>query len=199
MRQRKTGRINLWKWAFLLLVSALVSLTLVLVTRMTTAREDLPASIVTTSETDTKVGTFTTSRDQLNETLNTYLQDYQAEGFTYQVYVTAQLVVFEGSYQIFGLTIPLNIYFQPSKLEDGSVQLTIAEISAGTLSLPKAEILTYLQKNYKLPKFVQVDATAGLVLVQLAAIENSLGIYAKANTIDLYNDQIIFDLYKKVD
>lgn len=151
------------------------------------------------SETDAKVGTFTTSRDQLNETLNTYLQAYQTESFTYKVYTTAQLVVFEGSYQIFGLTIPLNIYFQPSKLEDGSVQLTISEISAGTLSLPKAEILTYLQKNYKLPDFVQVDATAGLVLVQLATIENSLGIYAKANTIDLYNDQIIFDLYKKVD
>lgn len=198
MRQRKTGKINLWKWAFLLLLSALLGFSLILVTRLTSSREDLPALTATTSDTDTKIGTFSTTREQLNATIATYLQDYQTDGFTYKLYVTSQLVIFEGSYQIFGVTIPLTIYFQPSELDDGSVQLAISEISAGTLSLPRGEILTYLQKNYKLPEFVQIEPDTGLVHVQLANMENNLGIYAKANTIDLYNDQILFDLYKKV-
>ncbi|WP_153056261.1 DUF2140 family protein, partial [Streptococcus suis] len=91
-----------------------------------------------------------TNREQLNQTLTNYLKDYQTEEFSYQLFVTSQQVVFEGSYQIFGVTIPLYIYFQPSKMEDGSILLRIIEISAGSLSLPKAEVLAYLQKNYKL-------------------------------------------------
>jgi len=31
----------------------------------------------------------------------------------------------------------------------------------------------------------------------LPEIDNDFGIYVKANTIDLYNDKIVFDLYQK--
>ncbi len=96
-----------------------------------------------------------------------------------------------------GQKIPLYIYFQPSKLDDGSVLLTVSEVSAGTLGLPRAEILTYLKKNYKLPDFISVDVESSSILIQTTAITNNLGIYVKANTIDLYNDQIIFDIYRK--
>ena len=125
------------------------------------------------------------------------MEDYQTKDFTYKLYASNQLVLFEGEYVILGQKIPLYIYFQPSKLDDGSVLLTVSEISAGTLSLPRAEILTYLKKNYKLPDFISVNVEESSILIQTRAITNNLGIYVKANTIDLYNDQIIFDIYRK--
>ena len=125
------------------------------------------------------------------------MEDYQTKDFTYKLYASNQLVLFEGEYVILGQKIPLYIYFQPSKLDDGSVLLTVSEISAGTLGLPKAEILTYLKKTYKLPDFISVDVENASILIQTTAITNNLGIYVKANTIDLYNDQIIFDIYRK--
>ena len=196
MRQKITGKTNIWKWLFLGLVAALLGLGLVLLARVTTYREDT-SQITAPSAAETKIGTFTTTRDQLNDTVATYLEDYQTKDFTYKLYASNQLVLFEGEYVILGQKIPLYIYFQPSKLDDGSVLLTVSEISAGTLSLPRAEILTYLKKNYKLPDFISVNVEESSILIQTTAITNNLGIYVKANTIDLYNDQIIFDIYRK--
>ncbi|CYU60819.1 YpmS family protein [Streptococcus suis] len=196
MRPRKAGNLNIWKWLFLAQLALLIGCGIVLYTRIQTDREDL-IKLVQTSGEDTKVGTFSTNREQLNQTLTNYLKEYQTEEFSYQLFITSQQVVFEGSYQIFGVTIPLYIYFQPSKMEDGSILLRITEISVGSLSLPKAEVLAYLQKNYKLPAFVKIDSEQAQVQVQLTELKNKFGLYGKANTIDLYNDQFIVDIYRK--
>ncbi|HEM3554259.1 YpmS family protein [Streptococcus suis] len=196
MKPRKAGNLNIWKWLFLAQLALLIGCGIVLYTRIQTDREDL-TKLVHTSTEDTKVGTFSTNREQLNQTLTNYLKEYQMEEFSYQLFVTSQQVVFEGSYQIFGVTIPLYIYFQPSKMEDGSILLRITEISVGSLSLPKAEVLAYLQKNYKLPAFVKIDSEQAQVQVQLTELKNKFGLYGKANTIDLYNDQFIVDIYRK--
>ncbi|HEL1581575.1 YpmS family protein [Streptococcus suis] len=196
MRPRKAGNLNIWKWLFLAQLALLIGCGIVLYTRIQTDREDL-TKLVQTSTEDTKVGTFSTNREQLNQTLTNYLKEYQTEEFSYQLFVTSQQVVFEGSYQVFGVTIPLYIYFQPSKMEDGSILLRITEISVGSLSLPKAEVLAYLQKNYKLPAFVKIDSEQAQVQVQLTELKNKFGLYGKANTIDLYNDQFIVDIYRK--
>ncbi|HEM5197570.1 TPA: YpmS family protein [Streptococcus suis] len=196
MRPRKAGNLNIWKWLFLAQLALLIGCGIVLYTRIQTDREDL-IKLVQTSTEDTKVGTFSTNREQLNQTLTNYLKEYQTEEFSYQLFITSQQVVFEGSYQIFGVTIPLYIYFQPSKMEDGSILLRITEISVGSLSLPKAEVLAYLQKNYKLPAFVKIDSEQAQVQVQLTELKNKFGLYGKANTIDLYNDQFIVDIYRK--
>ncbi|CYU69073.1 membrane protein [Streptococcus suis] len=196
MRPRKAGNLNIWKWLSLAQLALLIGCGIVLYTRIQTDREDL-TKLVQTSGEDTKVGTFSTNREQLNQTLTNYLKEYQTEEFSYQLFITSQQVVFEGSYQVFGVTIPLYIYFQPSKMEDGSILLRITEISVGSLSLPKAEVLAYLQKNYKLPAFVNIDSEQAQVQVQLTELKNKFGLYGKANTIDLYNDQFIVDIYRK--
>lgn len=196
MKPREVGPFNVWKWLCLAQLALVIGCAVVVATRLQTPREDLP-SLVSSSSEDTKVGSFSTNRAELNDTISAYLKDYQTEDFSYQILVTSQQIVFEGSYQLFGVTIPLYIYFQPYKMEDGSILLEVKDISAGSLSLPKAEVLTYLQKNYKLPAFVTINAAETQVQLQLAALDNSLGLYGKANTIDLYNDQIIIDIYRK--
>lgn len=197
MRQHQIGRRNPWKWAFLLLLASFVGLTAVLLHRVQTPRENSRQIAQQSLKNDLKIGTFTTNRQQLNETIQTYLRDYQTEQFSYKVYATNQLVLFEGSYELLGSKIPLYLYFQPSKLEDGSVLLQVTEISAGTLSLPRGEVLGYLKKNYKLPNFVTVDVERSSLRLNLPTINNTVGIYVKVNTIDLYNDQLIFDIYRK--
>ncbi|NQN48928.1 YpmS family protein [Streptococcus suis] len=196
MKLRKVGNLNIWKWLFLVQLALMLGGGLVLLSRFQTKRENL-TKLVPTNQTDTKVGTFTTDREQLNQSIANYLKEYQTKDFSYQLFVTSQQVVFEGSYQLFGVTLPLYIYFQPFKMEDGSILLQILEISAGSLSLPKADVLAYLQKNYKLPSFVKIDSQEAQVQLQITELENSLGLYGKANTIDLYNNQIIVDIYRK--
>lgn len=198
MQQKKSGKINKWKWAFLALVAALLAFSLVLLGRISSVREDSSSSLVSVeSSNDEKLGTFTTTKEQLNRILETYLKDYQTEAFSYSLTATNQFLLFEGSYNLWGFDIPLYIYFQPNKLNDGSILLTVSEISAGTLALPKEEILSYIKKQSQLPGFVQIDAQKATVTIQLSAIENAQKIYIKANTIDLYHNQLIFDIYRK--
>lgn len=200
MKQKRNGKINKWKWAFLSLVAALVALSLVVIGRISTTREETTSGVVTTLSPDgEKIGTFTTTKDQLNTLLASYLKDYQTDEFSYYVTLTNQFLLFEGVYTIWGIDIPLYIYFQPNKLNDGSILLTVSEISAGTLSLPKEEILTYIQRQSDLPSFVTIDAEKAAVTVRLPEIENKQGIYIQANTIDLYTDELIFDIYRKTE
>ncbi|HFU3844379.1 TPA: YpmS family protein [Streptococcus suis] len=196
MKLRKVGNLNIWKWLFLVQLALMLGGSIVLLNRLQEKRENM-IELVSTSQTDTKVGTFTTNREQLNQTIANYLKDYQTKDFSYQLFVTSQQVVFEGSYQFFGVTIPLYIYFQPLKMEDGSILLQILEISAGSLSLPKADVLAYLQKNYKLPSFVKFDSQKAQIQLRITELDNKFGLYGKANTIDLYNDQVIVDIYRK--
>lgn len=195
MRQRKIGNLNIWKWAFLLLLSCLLGLSIVVVSRVTSSREN--TTQISSSDSDVQIGIFTTTREQLNDTVAAYLEEYQTKDFSYKLYATNQQVLFEASYEVFGTKVPLYIYFQPNKLENGNILLTITEVSAGTLSLPTKDILTYIQKSYKLPNFVEVEAEQSTVNILLTEVTNEFGIYIKANTIDLYNDQLIFNLYKK--
>ncbi|HFI0529474.1 TPA: YpmS family protein [Streptococcus suis] len=197
MSQKKNGKINSWKWLFLILLAMVLGTSIVVINRLESKREDLTKLVPTNSE-DAKVGRFETNKEQLNATIAEYLKEYQTDTFQYKVYLTSQLAIFEGDYQLLGMDIPLYIYFFPSRLEDGSISLAVQEISAGTLSLPKREVLTYLQKNYKLPDIVKIDAENATIQIQLPAIENKFGLYGKVNTIDLYNDQIVVDIYRKV-
>ncbi|HEM3665365.1 TPA: YpmS family protein [Streptococcus suis] len=197
MSQKKNGKINSWKWLFLILLAMVLGTSIVVISRLESKREDLTKLVPTNTE-DAKVGRFETNKEQLNATIAEYLKEYQTDTFQYKVYLTSQLAIFEGDYQLLGMDIPLYIYFFPSRLEDGSISLAVQEISAGTLSLPKREVLTYLQKNYKLPDIVKIDAENATIQIQLPAIENKFGLYGKVNTIDLYNDQIVVDIYRKV-
>ena len=96
-----------------------------------------------------------------------------------------------------GKDYPLYIYFQPSKLENGNILLTVKDFSVGTFQIPQRMVLQLLSKNKNIPKFVQISPKQSTITIVLPEIDNDFGIYVKANTIDLYNDKIVFDLYQK--
>lgn len=197
MRQRRTGNINLWKGAFLLLLAANLGLALVLSGRLLERREDDLAISQSADGIDLTLGTFTTNREQLNQTLATYLEDYQSQEFSYQVLVGNQTILFEGAYKFLGYQVPLYLYLTPYPLEDGTLRLSVESFSVGTLPLPAREVLQYIKSSYDLPDFVTVQPKKETIHLNLRAIDNKERIYVKAQTIDLLNDRIVFSILKK--
>lgn len=197
MKRKMSGkRINLWKWAFLLLLAIQVAFIAILYLRISSPREQ-DFSLSVTEEKRVQVGSFSATREELNAAIEGYLKGYQSENFSYKVYATQTQVVFEGSYNILNGRVPLYIYFTPSKDKDGAVVLNIEDVSVGTLSLPTSEVLKYVSKNYKLPKFIKVDAKSDKILLDLENFPNKLGLSVEAQTLDLYHNQLIFDIYLK--
>lgn len=201
MRLKKIGNkkvMNRWKLAFILLVSAQLALVTVVASRLIEVREPITEAVATVDEqADMSIGSITTTKEQLNKTLAAYLTDLKAKNLTFKFYASSTTMLFEGSYIFLGYRVPLYIYFEPYVSEKGAVQLKLTSFSAGTLSLPEGEVLKYLSKAYQLPGFVKVESDKSLITIDLTKLKNEQNIYLKAKKIDLKNDVISFEIYKK--
>lgn len=198
MKQRIIGKkINIWKWLCLLILAINLAFVGVVASRIIQIREPEAENIATKTKGGIKIGTFSTTKEQLNETVVSYLEDYQKKGMTYKLYATSSQILFEGTYTLLGYEVPLYVYFQPSRLENGAVQLKVTSFSVGTLPLPEDQVLKYIKSSYNLPKFVNVQPNKSTITINVQNLDNEAGIYLKAQTINLVNDDISFDIYKK--
>lgn len=189
---------SLWKFLFLILLAMNLAFVGVVAYRVIQPREQ---KITQTSSTkgksvDVKAGSFVTTREALNNTVAAFLEEYQSKGLRYEFYTTSSQVLFQGTYKLLGYEIPLYVYFEPSVLKNGDVQLEVTSVSAGTLSLPKKEVLSYIATAYHIPKFLAIKPKKSEIILSLKDITLSNGLYAKATEFDLANDRISFDLYK---
>lgn len=198
MKQRIIGKkINIWKWLCLLILAINLAFVGVVASRIIQIREPEAENIATKTKGGIKIGTFSTTKEQLNKTVVSYLEDYQKKGMTYKLYATSSQILFEGTYTLLGYEVPLYVYFQPSRLENGVVQLKVTSFSVGTLPLPEEQVLKYIKSSYDLPKFVKIQPNQSTITINVQNLDNEEGIYLKAQTINLVNDDISFDIYKK--
>lgn len=198
MKQRIFGKkINIWKWLCLLILAINLAFVGVVASRIIQIREPEAENIATKTKGGIKIGTFSTTKEQLNKTVVSYLEDYQKKGMTYKLYATSSQILFEGTYTLLGYEVPLYVYFQPSRLENGAVQLKVTSFSVGTLPLPEEQVLKYIKSSYDLPKFVKIQPNQSTITINVQNLDNEEGIYLKAQTINLVNDDISFDIYKK--
>lgn len=200
MTRKVTGRrrrINWWKWSFLLLLAANLALVVVLSGRVLEKREPKTPQLTQKASKSIYLGQFETKREDLNRLISHYLEDYQTKNLTYEVVVGTRTVLFQGTYDFLGYQVPLYIYLAPYKQEDGSILLAIESFSVGTLPLPAADVLRYVKASYKLPNLVVIDPKSEAIVLDLTRLDNKQGFYLKAKQVDLLNDQIVLDLYKK--
>lgn len=198
MKQKKNGNKSyLWKWGFLILLALNIGFIGVVVSRIVQVREPSVKNVSTKTSSSVKVGTFSTNKEELNQTIATFLKDYQSKQFSYEVYATSTTILFEGSYRLLGYDVPLYIYFEPLRLESGAIRLKVTSFSVGTLSLPRKEVLQYIKSSYDLPEIVTVSPKKATITINLQNLKNDAGIFLKATNIDLVNDRFDFDIFKK--
>lgn len=190
MKNKKT----IWKWLFLALLAINLGTFAFISSRVFNARDQQSLRQVSKPKETTEVAKITTNRDQLNQLINTYLQDFQTSDMSYKFYLSNSQAVLEASYQLFGQKIPLYIYFEPLALNDGSVALQVKSVSAGSLNLPTSAVLAYVKSSIKLPAFVEVLPTKDQVILHLPQLTLADNLYLKANQLDLVSGNFTFNL-----
>ena len=194
MKNKKT----IWKWLFLAVLAINLGSLAFVSSRVFNVRDqDFVGKEVSKPKEATEVGKVTTNRDQLNQLINTYLQDFQTSEMSYKFYLSNSQAVLEASYQLFGQKIPLYIYFEPLALNDGSVALQVKNVSAGSLNLPTSAVLAYVKSSFKLPAFVEVLPTKDQVILHLPQLPLADNLYLKANQLDLVSGNFTFNLMIK--
>ncbi|MFS1664543.1 YpmS family protein [Streptococcus sp. zg-JUN1979] len=198
MKQKRLGKqTNWWKWGFLCLLAINISFVAVLGSRIVEKREPISQNTSQNKVKSVKVGTFTTHKEELNATIAAFLSEYQRDDFSYKIYAASSSILFEGSYNLLGYAVPLYIYLDPVRLSSGAVELRVSSFSVGTLSLPKKEVLEYIKSSYHLPDFVVINPKKAVIDINVQHLKNDAGIYLKASSIDLVNDNFTFDIFKK--
>ncbi|MDG6142078.1 YpmS family protein [Lactococcus formosensis] len=190
MKNKKT----IWKWLFLALLAINLGTFAFISSRVFNVRDQQSLGQVSKPTETTEVAKITTDRNQLNQLINTYLQDFQTSEMSYKFYLSNSQAVLEASYQLFGQKIPLYIYFEPLALNDGSVALQVKNVSAGTLNLPTSAVLAYVKSSIKLPNFVEVLPTKDQVILHLPQLALADNLYLKANQLDLVSGNFTFNL-----
>ncbi|MDO5708020.1 MAG: DUF2140 family protein [Andreesenia angusta] len=192
MKERK---INLWKWAFLILIfSILISIIYILI-RLNNASnysEYMENNEITNStEIDNSLRFETKfTEDQFNELLKTVLMD---EKNSYQIYFDKE-VHFLGKLEILERKLPFEIKGRPKALKNGNIMVNISNIEAGGFDLPKNLILKAFA--IIIPKDIpmKIDLEKGNIIINLIDISKEQGLLIKAKNIDSLKDDYTFEI-----
>ena len=188
-------RINKWKVAFFVLIALLIGSLLFVIIRVNTIRE--PELPVIMSEIKQSEASFQVqlNKSQANAIVNDFLTDFQKDSDFKFEFVLQKQALFTGTFQILGEDVRFYLYFTPSVEDNGDISLKASSVSIEKLELPIHEILKHIEKNYKLPEWVNVKSSENTIILHLSKFKTENGLSFSANKFDLIDDEINFTVY----
>ncbi|WP_143463529.1 YpmS family protein [Levilactobacillus enshiensis] len=173
---------NWWKWGFIALVAVLLITTVTIgVKAFSPVKIDSTAK-VTKNTTNLDV---TLNKAQVNALADYYVnKSLKNSALKYSFQVTDHAML-TGSTQVLGANVNFVLLFKPTVLSSGDVQLKAQKLSIGSLPVPVSFVLSYIAKNYPLPKWVAMDTKAETMTLHLTAIGNGNKLSYVAKEIDL--------------
>ena len=180
---------NSWKTSFIILLALVLGSSLFLVQQLT--GQNVAEQQV--SQATKNLGKHTSidvqmNKQQLNAAMNYYLKRQQRhKKVKYKFYVD-QAAILVGTTKILGQNVSFSLYTEPSVTAKGNILLHAKSVAIGTLSAPPQFILNYIQKNYRLGKWVTIDSRQKTIRLNLSRIKGFHGITVKAQKIDLTNN-----------
>ncbi|MTD38875.1 DUF2140 family protein [Erwinia sp. CPCC 100877] len=200
-KQRKKGvtakkKPNYWKAAFIILVAVIIASLAFVFVRITQVREPNYQAVPEIVEKEgTPVISIQSNKKQVNALIDFYLSDFQkGSDITYKFYLENEAML-NGTFKVLGHPIQFYLYFDPFVMNDGNVQLKAKSLSVGTLGLPMKEILKFVQRDYKLPKWVEVNPDESTILLRLDQFRMQNGLFIRAEKINLVDDDIQMNIY----
>lgn len=183
--RQKNKQRNLWKRAFLTLVGIIVLAAIALAIMI-----QLPSkSDSTFGEKPNDSGTTPISAELNKRQLNT-LSDYYLDKLQngrnnakYHFEVADQGIVY-GSMKLLGTNVDYSVFFDPKVMANGNVELHATKLSLGRFPVPISFVLTYVEKSYKLPKWVQLVPKKKLIKLDINHMTKH-GLNYRVKTIDM--------------
>ncbi|MFT8724741.1 MAG: YpmS family protein [Liquorilactobacillus nagelii] len=191
---KKVGRkYNYWKWAFIGLLAIILGSGLYLIQQITAPNQQEQAITQKISSLKQQATiNVEMNKRQLNAAINYYLKRQQKhEKIKYQFYVD-QAAVLVGTTKLLGQSVSFSLYTEPTVTSQGNILLHAKSVAIGTLNAPPKFILSYIQKNYNLGKWVTINSKQETIRLNLRQIKGFHGISVRAQKIDLTKNQFKF-------
>lgn len=193
-KEKKKRRFNGWKYAFLLLVALILATVGVTVYRLSSVREPNLPDMSNVQFQGQPVAQLTTNKEKVNMLINQVLQEHSTGQMNYTFHIENRGIL-SGTHEFLGFPITFDLYFEPTALQDGNIQLKVTSLSAGTLALPTGVILEAIRGLFTFPEYVVLDTESDTITIRLDMIQLSENMQIRATMIDLVNDRFEFDIY----
>jgi uncharacterized protein YpmS len=137
---------------------------------------------------------ITSSKTQLNDLISQHLaENNKGNKIKYHVVLGDELKLI-GTITAFGKDVSLFMNFEPKVRRNGDLILVEKSIKIGRLHLPDRKVLQYIKDKYDFPEWIIVQPDRKEVYVALNSLRLKNNIKIKANTFDLLEDDISFDV-----
>lgn len=183
-----------WKWFFFsLLVINVFFLIIVTSLALYPSKERKYSISQVRLEENVSLGIITEKED-LNVLINKYLQkEFNNQPLNYEVRLTDQVDVY-GTIQVFGNELDFSMDFEPEVQENGDILLKQESLLVGKLSLPIRNVLKYVNNNFSLPQWLQINPKEESVYVSLQDLEMKSDFRVKLKKFNLEKNDIQFTL-----
>lgn len=157
---------NGWKWAFIVLLAAIV-ISGAVVVHKATAPAPVPEVSRPVNASDTSL-TVDLNRKQVNALSANYLNKFlKGQQVKYHFIVGEKYATLVGDTKFMGIKVRFALNFVPRMTKEGNVLLKAKGLSVGQLNIPLRFVMGYIAKNYNIPKWVAIDAKKKTVLLDL--------------------------------
>ena len=191
MNKTAKKSFNGWKWAFFVLLAAIIIGGAVVVHK---AAAPAPAPEVSrpVQATDTSL-TVALNRKQVNALSANYLNQFlKVERVKYHFIVGVKYATLIGDTKFMGVKIRFAINFIPQMTKEGNILLKAKGLSVGQLNIPLKFVMGYIAKNYNIPKWVSIDAKNKTILLDLNRYSKHRSLKYSAEEINMEDGRFRF-------
>lgn len=191
MNKTAKKSFNGWKWAFFVLLAAIIIGGAVVVHK---AAAPAPAPEVSrpVQATDTSL-TVALNRKQVNALSASYLNQFlKGERVKYHFIVGVKYATLIGDTKFMGVKIRFAINFIPQMTKEGNILLKAKGLSVGQLNIPLKFVMGYIAKNYNIPKWVSIDAKNKTILLDLNRYSKHRSLKYSAEEINMEDGRFRF-------
>ncbi|KKI92429.1 hypothetical protein WQ54_09690 [Bacillus sp. SA1-12] len=183
-----------WKWLFFSLLIINVFFLIVATIMALMPSREREYSISQDIWEERELLGIITEKEDLNVLINNYLQkEFNNYTLNYEIRLTDFVEVY-GSIKAFENELDISMDFEPEVQENGDILLKQKSLSVGKLSLPVRTFLKYVNNNYSLPDWVQINAKDESVYIALQELKMKNDLRVKLKKFNLERNDIQFTL-----
>lgn len=183
--------MKIWRTAFIVLLAVNILALIAFVFYITIPAKDyISYEAEQRAYAEGNTLTVRTSKADFEGIANTYIQDAMKDQPIPLTLAVNDDVSISTELQVFSMTLPILLQFEPHVQEDGNLLLEQKSVNIGMLDIPPESALKLLRDSVTLPEFMEVDPGSEEVLLRLTDIPLDDGISVRAEAFNLEEDDI---------
>ncbi|MEG0267618.1 MAG: YpmS family protein [Carnobacterium sp.] len=193
--KNRKNKLNVWKWAFLFLLSIVLGVGIWLSTQLTPFIQGEPNLSLNEPVKEEMTFQLQAHKKDLNQLVTKYIDDELSNKQVKFNFILDKEAQLSGTFQLFGHDVGFSLFLDPFVMENGNLQFKATRISVGALDLPISFAMNLIKSQLEVPDWVAINTEKEMIVFNLNEFYLENGMHFSADKIDLENDDIRLNVF----